>query len=456
MGSGHAALALRADWQQQIARCREELGFKSVRFHGLLCDDMNAYVGDSQNLYSFHNIDIIFDFLCSIGMKPFVELSFMPGQLASGSATIFHYLGNITPPKNYSDWGSLVGALAKHLVDRFGVEEVSRWNFEVWNEPNLKYFWSGSQKEYFQLYASAANAIKSVHPSLRVGGPSTAANAWVSEMLQFCRENDLPIDFVSTHHYPTDVALGHNLDMETSMSKVPRGVLANMAKQVRQQAGDMPLYYTEWNNSPSSRDWYHDTPYSAAFILKTIADNAGIVDMYSYWTFSDIFEELYFSSQPFHGGFGLLNIHGIPKPSYQAFRLLHQLGEERLPVNVDNSSATVECLAVRNGKQLGIIAYNHNVPLAEIKAESVHIYLQSVEGVKSAAMCRIDEDHLNPRRVWQEGGAKEYLMRADIDALMSAATLEFTPVQPVTMGDVVDFEFTLPPHGVAAIFCQLV
>lgn len=454
MGSGHAALALRADWQQQMSRIRSELGFRSVRFHGLLCDDMSAYTGAAPNPYSFHNADLIFDFLLSIGMKPFVELSFMPRLLASGPATIFNYQGNITPPKSYSGWAELIEHLARHLVNRYGIRDVSTWNFEVWNEPNLEYFWSGTQQEYFQLYEAAAKAIKSVDVCLRVGGPSTAANAWVDEMLQFCRQSGAPIDFISTHHYPTDVALGHNLDMETSMSKVPRGVLANMARQVRQQVGKIPLYYTEWSNSPSSRDPYHDGPYSAAFIMKTIADNSGIVDLYSYWTFSDIFEELNFCSTPFHGGFGLLNIHGIPKPSYQAFRLLHLLGEERVSVMPDDPNNTVECLVTRKGGTVGIVLYNHHVPLAQIKAEAVHLQLNGVRGFVSAKMCRIDEEHLNPRRAWLDKGEKEYLTQGEIADLIADTSMTFSPVTPVFMDDTLMMEFHIPPHGVVGIFIE--
>ena len=171
VGSCHAATALREDWRRQLKKCREELGFEYVRFHGLLNDDMSVCLRNEDGFleYSFFNIDSIFDFLLDIGMKPFIELSFMPSALASGSQTVFHYLGNITPPKDYNEWGALIGALAEHLVRRYGTEEVRKWFFEVWNEPNLKdFFWSGTMEEYFQLYKSAALAIKKVDSKLAV------------------------------------------------------------------------------------------------------------------------------------------------------------------------------------------------------------------------------------------------------------------------------------------------
>src|SRR4030095_2077836 len=133
VGSDHAPVALRADWQSQLQRCHKELGFRYVRFHGLLSDDMGTLVRENGKLlYSFFNADQVFDFLLSIGMKPFVELSFMPKALASGHRTVFHYRGNVTPPKEIKKWAELVKRLVRHCVNRYGVEEVKEWFFEVW------------------------------------------------------------------------------------------------------------------------------------------------------------------------------------------------------------------------------------------------------------------------------------------------------------------------------------
>ena len=187
VGSGHAILALRADWQQQLLLCRTQLGFRHVRFHGLLCDQMGTLVDEKKELlYSFFNADQIRDFLLSIGMKPFVELSFMPKILASGSMTVFHYSANVTPLKDYGLWAMLVSRLATHWVERYGIDEVATWFFEVWNEPNLAAFWTGTQAEYFKLYRTTALALKAVDARLRVGGPATANNEWITEFVDFC------------------------------------------------------------------------------------------------------------------------------------------------------------------------------------------------------------------------------------------------------------------------------
>ncbi len=450
VGSGHASLALRADYQSQLKQCHDALGFRFVRFHGILCDDMSTCSGTKEMPYSFYNVDQIIDYLLSIGMKPLIELSFMPEKLASGDKTIFHYKGNITPPTDYDEWGRLIGALTSHLVDRYGLPEVASWFFEVWNEPNLIYFWSGTKEEYFKLYNYAARAVKAVDSSLRVGGPATAANAWVDELIEYCKAEDVPLDFVSTHHYPTDVALGHYQDMEQCMADTKRGTVTEMAKSVRAQAGDMPLFYTEWHNSPSCRDRYHDDPYAAAFVIKSIADNDGIVDMYSFWTFSDIFEELYFASAPFHGGFGMLNIHGIKKPVYNAFYILHRLGNERLNVTSSDPDATVECLAVNGDKELGIILYNHDVPLSGIQTHTVKLDVKGISDNAVVRLVRIDDTHLNPKAEWIKLGEPEYLTKEQITHLKDFGELQFTE----TVINDGQLELTIPPQGIIALFIE--
>jgi xylan 1,4-beta-xylosidase len=453
VGSGHAALGLRQDWRQHLKQCHDQLGFQHVRFHGLLNDDMSVYATSffGGSAYSFFNVDSIFDFLLDIGVKPFIELSYMPTALASGPKTVFHYRGNITPPTSYEDWGALIRTLAAHLVDRYGLDEVRSWFFEVWNEPNLPFFWSGTQQEYFRLYRYAALAIKSVDAGIPVGGPSTACNAWIPELRAYCDENDVPLDFCSTHHYPTDAALGHGMDMERQMAAVERGIVTKMAARARQEAGALPLYYTEWNNSPSCRDPYHDDPYAAAFVVKTIVDNQGLVEMYSYWTFSDIFEEAPFPAAPFHGGFGLLNLYAIPKPTYHAFHLLHRLGTERVPVDCDKSNTTVEAVATKREDEIALLLYNHNVPLAPIQEERVKIVLKGYTDDASATIERIDGDHANPKQRWQELGSPTYPDRATLQQIAQAAERVQESINCERHGNNVVLYLTVPPHSINGI-----
>ncbi len=454
VGSCHAPLALRADWQQQLRRCHDELGFQYVRFHGLLCDDVGMLVRSGDKLiYSFFNADRIVDFLRSIGMRPFVELSFMPRALASGEKTVFSYRGNITPPSDYRQWAELIRRLAQHWVERYGVEEVRRWYFEVWNEPNLSIFWSGTKDQYFELYRHAAEAIKSVDGAIRVGGPATAANGWLPEFRDFCHRRKVPIDFLSTHHYPNDPVWSEAQDAESQLAGSKRGILREMACETHRQARDLPLLYTEWNASSNLRYPRQDEPYAAAFAAKTALEVSDLVQAYAFWTFSDIFEESYFPSLPFHGGFGLLTLHGVPKPVYRAFELLHRLGEEQLPI--EGSHATVDAWATRWGDNLMVLLTNHNLPRQPIANQRVHLELQDAPPPRRATLERIDDNHANAKAAWKAMGEPEYLNEAQVRQLEQASRLVAESQPWHNEGGTVHFEVELPPHAVAALTIEL-
>lgn len=450
VGSGHAPLALRADWQAQLRRVHQEIGMRHVRFHGILSDDMGTLIEQSGELiYSFFNIDRIFDFLLSIGMKPFVELSFMPSILSSGGQTVFHYRANVSAPTDLSRWSTLIRKLAAHCVERYGIEEVRRWFFEVWNEPNLTAFGSGNQAQYFELYRYTAEALKTVDGGLKVGGPATADNEWIKEFVGFCASHRVPVDFVSTHHYPTDAFGLPGDDTETQLSESTRSVLREEARNVRQQAGVLPVYYTEWCTSSNPRDPMHDDPYAAAFIVKTVLEANGLVEGYSYWTFSDIFEENYFPSVPFHGGFGLLNLYGIAKPAYRAFQLLHGLGTELRPV--EGRHETVDAWLVSDRGSTTLILTNFALPRHPIQTESVSFTLRSERVFSSASLQRIDLEHANAKRRWEQMGKPEYLSAAMVRELEAASALQ-SENQPMTYeSGQYQIELALPPQSVAAI-----
>jgi xylan 1,4-beta-xylosidase len=450
VGSCHAPIALRADWQQQLRRCHSELGFRYVRFHGLLSDDVGTVVRHKdQLLYSFFNADQIVDFILSIGMRPFVELSFMPTSLASGSTTVFQYRGNVTRPKDYQQWSTLIHTLVSHWITRYGIQEVAEWFFEVWNEPNLKAFWTGTQEDYFTLYRVTANAIKRVDPSLKVGGPATARDGWIEEFLEFCERGNAPVDFVTTHHYPTD-ALGHeDDDTETQLANSQRGVLREWAQDTRRRAGQFPVYYTEWNSSSNPRDPRHDEPYAAAFVAKTAVEASDLVQGYSFWTFSDIFEENYFPSAPFHGGFGLLTLHGVAKPTYRAFELLHRLGSERLLV--DGLHETVNAWVTRDHARVSALLVNHALPRHSIAPVRVRVHLAHAPEPAGAWLERIDEHHANAKGRWQALGEPEYLDRLAVEQLHEASVM-VREACPWTWRDGrLAIEIELPPHAVAAL-----
>ncbi len=350
VGAGRANEGLRADWQRQLAEVRRECGFRYLRFHGLLCDDMGVYriERDGREVYNWQYIDELFDAMLGLGVRPFVELGFMPSAMASGPHTIFWWRGNVTPPKDPAKWAALVRALVAHWTERYGEAEVAQWYFEVWNEPNLAGFWLGdkggrndadfdvfARSEYFKLYEVTARAVKAVSPRYRVGGPATAGNAWVPETIEFCTTRAVPLDFISTHHYA--VMSGYLDEMgnagtvlapeRDAMTKEIRGSRAKIAAS---KLPGLELHYTEWSSSYTPSDPMHDSYHSAAFILNKLKGVGDAAQSMSYWTFTDIFEEAGPRATPFHGGFGLLNYQDIRKPAFFAYQFLHRMGDTEL------------------------------------------------------------------------------------------------------------------------------
>ena len=345
IGAGRANEGLRADWQQQLAYVKKECGFRYIRMHGLLTDDMGVYKEDKNGKpeYSYMYIDVLFDFLQSIGMKPFVELGFMPSALASGDKTIFWWRGNVTPPKDYEKWEELIRNLTEHFTERYGADEVKTWYFEVWNEPNLSPgFWTGTREEYFKLYKYSVNAIKSVNPAYRVGGPATAGAAWEPELIEFCTKNNLPLDFISTHSYGVKQGfLDEHGNSGTILDKNPMSVSGDVLQSRKEISNstmpNLELHYTEWSSSYTPTDPIHDSYHEASYVLKKLKQVGNAANSMSYWVFTDIFEESAPRFTPFHGGFGMLNIQGINKPVFYSYQFLNRLGNTEL-VNNDSTS----------------------------------------------------------------------------------------------------------------------
>lgn len=487
VGSCHGTTALREDYRTQLLRCRRELGFRYVRFHGLFDDDMSVLTKtkrkgsyEEEYVVSFTNIDSVFDFLLSINMKPFVEIGFMPGCLRTKDTTVFHYKGYTSKPSSYETWDWLIETFASHLIERYGRDEVRQWFFEVWNEPNLggpdspHGFWSDTMEEYFNLYEHTAKALKRVDVRLKVGGPATSNNSWIPEFTGFCRENNVPVDFVSTHHYPTDVILGYGVEdslnffspkegenqeefekrqkewHEQLWKHVDRGVVTEMTKKAVEEAGGLPVYYTEWNSLAGLES---DGPFGASFILKTVMDGVDLVEGYSYWTFSDIFEEGGMPSKAFHGGFGLMTLQGIPKASYRAFEFLNRLGESVYEKTYAEGTVDVYAVLKEKSSCIQFLAVNHHSLMHEITEEKVRIELKGErigENVK-VEIEWLDEDHGNALTAWRNMGEPEYLTKAQRAALEAASYTYAEPFRFSEMDDAVIMEVELPPMGSALI-----
>jgi xylan 1,4-beta-xylosidase len=447
LGGPHAAFALRADFQEQLRRCKRELGVERLRCHHWFGREVGTVVRHRDELrYSFVGVDRITDFLLEIGMQPLVELSFMPEALASGPTTVFHYQANVTPPKDPAEWSELVGRLAAHFHDRYGSQATGGWLFEVWNEPNLAAFWPATMEQYFELYRSTAESLKRVHPNLRVGGPVTAKSQWIDEFMAFCKHG-APVDFVSTHQYPTDALGSESTSTLEQLAKAPRGVMCDQARAAREVIGALPLYYTEWSVTSNPRDTLHDQSYAAAYAIRTALEWVGIVDGSSWWTFTDIFAENYFPAAPFHGGFGLLNIDGVAKPVYRAFQLLHELGDELL--QVEGAHPTVNCWVARRGTRVDVVLVNLSPPFSALNSEMVTVRLDNVGRPSRARLRRIDADHVNPLRTWEELGKPEYPNARELSLMHDASALRDESISVSMIGTSAEFRLSLPANAVA-------
>ncbi|MFW7414378.1 GH39 family glycosyl hydrolase [Demequina sp. SO4-18] len=511
VGAGRANEGLRADWQAQLREAASRLGFRYLRFHGLFHDDMFVYraaygggFGPDEPLpepvHTFAYVDKVFDFLVDLGVKPFVELGFMPSALATEHRTVFWWGAHCSPPNDMDRWVELVDATVRHWVERYGLDEVRTWRFEVWNEPNLvPHFWTGTRTEYFELYERTARAIKLIDEGLLVGGPSTsvyvpdaryegetedrAAQAqtaaaadpdvldwrpvWIQELLEHCAERGVPVDFVSTHLYPTDFAFGANGDMVaiTRHADATRDDLLRLRSVLAASAfPDAEIHITEWSSSPSSRDRMHDTVFAATYITRAYLECAALADSISYWTFSDIFEEGGAGIGPFHGGFGLVTEQGIHKPTFHAFEMLGRLGDELLAATengvISRSSATGRVSAVfhnypaqMEGASVRMTSSHHEALALADLGPAVTIR-HRVEGVRPGgvyAVERLDPEHGNALSRWLEMGEPVNLTREQAAELARAAGLLARDRIVATDDGVLEIDLELPGWAVASI-----
>lgn len=481
VGAGRANEGLRANWLEHMALVSKECGFKQVRFHGLFHNDMFVYRenDDGSVTYNFQYIDELFDRLLDMGVRPFIELGFVPQDMAANDGTVFWWKGNSCPPDDYEKWGQLIGKFVEHVVARYGIDEVVAWYFEVWNEPNLNPFWHGTKSEYFELYRVTAETIKAIDPRLKVGGPSTSnfvpdarfdgetedmsehnvvtnggdldaldwKPVWLDDFLNFCSTNGLPVDFISTHPYPTDWAF----DEHGTGMKLTRGVDAT-AKDLAllrgiMDASDFPeaeIHLTEWSSSSSSRDNTHDYLQAATFVAKANVDSIGCVDSLSYWTFTDVFEESGAGDTAFHGGFGMVNFQGIPKATFHTYRLLNTLGTEVLAhtgngiVTRDAETGKVSALAYHYPPEVTKTipgSYgNHDVAEATLAAGEPAPFELVLTGLPPGAefvLEVVDQNHGDALSAWKSMGAPEPLSREHVSQLKKQARATSTELHSV-------------------------
>jgi xylan 1,4-beta-xylosidase len=449
-GSGRAILSLRESYRNDLRETERITGFEYVRFHAIFHDEVGLYDEDSSGkpVYNFSYVDQIYDGLLENKVRPFVELSFMPKKLTSDPAALhaFWYKQNVAPPKDWDKWEQLVETFARHLVQRYGEQEVAQWYFEVWNEPNID-FWVGDPKEatYYELYDRAARAIKRVSARLRVGGPATAQAAWADRFLAHCKEKNVPVDFVSTHVYGNDRAE----DVFGTHEQISRNqMVCRAVKKVHDQIAaspypNVPLIWTEYNADYSNQPQVTDSAYMGPFLADTIRQCDGLTEMMSYWSFSDVFEEQGVVKVPFYGGFGLLAERGIPKPAFNDFSLLHRLGDTRIDVNSDSALVTR-----RKDGSIAIVVWNLFLPEEPGAPKTLILHFKGQAQVRSARVTIVDKDHGSPLPAYEKMGRPQSPTVAQIEALRKAAAPPRTELHELKNESLT---LTLQPHSLALI-----
>jgi xylan 1,4-beta-xylosidase len=478
VGGGRVGEAMRADFQKHLEMVQREMPFQYIRMHGLFHEDMMVYHEENGlPIVNWQYVDLVYDHWLSIGIRPFVELGFMPYDLASGDQTVFWWKGNITPPKDWARWEWFIEQFIRHVIERYGLDEVHRWYFEVWNEPSLDVFWKDADfTAYMELYEHTARTLKRVDPQIRVGGPAShgfgdqvGKPPWGEEFLAACTERKLPLDFFSTHPYPTL----YPVDTEGRGYMVwdgPDRLLEDARgcdKLLHASAyPNIERHYTEWSSSPSPRDPVHDTAFEAAFIVDNNWRARDLMDSLSFWVVSDIFEECRQGDTPFHGGFGLVNIQGLKKASYHGYWFLSRLGDEVLAEG-DSYAVTRH----RDGT-LAVLMWNYchyrddandSRLLAAAKPGEIYnlfdvqpsreftLNLGGVGASVRLQMTRFDREHGCVYDAWVDMGAPPHILPADLEVLRRRMELDVSVQRIATPANTLEWTVAVQPFGVTLL-----
>jgi xylan 1,4-beta-xylosidase len=446
-GSGRAVISLRESYRNDLRQVKRVTGVRYIRFHAIFDRETAAYDEDQQGqpIYNWSYVDQIYDGLLENGVRPFVELSFMPAKMAANLQWHdFWYRPLPSPPKDYAKWEELIYQFTHHLVERYGRDEVAQWYFEVWNEPNID-FWTGAPKQstYFELYDHAARAIKKADPGLRVGGPASAQAAWVGDMIRHAVADKVPLDFVSTHVYGNDRAQ----DVFGTEENIPRSEMVGRAvrkiyEEVKASTRpELPIIWSEYNASYKNEIDVTDSAFMGPWLANTIRQSDGMASIMSYWTFSDVFEEQGIIKTPFYGGYGVMAEGSVPKAIYNAFALLHRLGNERLADEIQDALVTR-----RDAHTLAIAVWNYADPGETGAAKTFLLSVKGVKQLKRYSVEIVDPKHGSALEAWRAMGSPAFPTSAQYAQLRSAAAATQKIEGPL---------FTLPSQALALVVVRL-
>jgi xylan 1,4-beta-xylosidase len=461
VGTGTASLTLRSDLESHYKIGNREAGFQRVRGHGVLNDDMGIYQGPGS--YSWTNFDKYLTAISQAGMRPIMEMDFMPTKLALNGSSRDIY-------KSATDYKNFITAVAQHCLDKFGMADVSQWYWEIWNEPDYSGFWNGSNSseatsakmtEYYSLYDNAVAAITAVIPNALVGGPATTQASPIPDFLKHCKSAGTRVTFASSHVYPGGANGGTSADAN--------GLVTDNNSRVSDITGagyttsQVLSFNTEWNSSYSGQGGLAgdnvtsmDNNWNVGFILKgakLLSDknsgNTPPLAVFSYWVLSDVFDESsgpsgsyilgHSSGQlPFGQVFGLMTAQGVRKAPFNAFKMLNMLGPVRLLSGGGTGSDGVDAMATtsQSGDSLQLLVYDYYKTLNSTGSDMVTINVSNLPAALAGKQVYVtqylvDSTHSNPYSVWQSQGSPTSPSEAQWQAMKAAQHLALA--QPVSM-----------------------
>lgn len=450
---------------------RRELGARHVRAVGMFDDEMRVFCPSpasfmgheaKQPRTNWQTVDYVIDSLLDRGLQPVFTTSFVPSAMSSGPLTVFSTRAHTSPPRDWAQWEGLVRDSVAHAVERYSLEIVRQWYFEVWNEPNLSgWFWGGDQSDFHRLWATTHRAIKSVDASLRVGGPSSARAEWIDELLEFGRRHDCLPDYLITHIYNNDSATDHPLapfDPAAAIesNKSPNfalDIMRNLRAQLDRTGFKGELHWNEWGRSFQAVDHRREQPAEAAFIARLLAEGSQTADVFAYWCLSDIYDQVGYGREAFFGGYGLLNLQGLRKPAYHAFELLSKLGTERVALDGDGTDSFCNAIVTTSpGRTAHVLVYAAD-EADEPQRQSIEVTVDVPADARPGRLYRIDSIENNVLARWRELGQPAYLSRAQTRELADDNVLKpsSSPVRFETDATGARARFTMESPGVALL-----
>jgi xylan 1,4-beta-xylosidase len=439
---------LRADLQAHLRFLQQEFGYRHIRFHASFHDDVSVVqkLPSGEIVYRWTQLDHIYDFLVDAGFDPIVEINPMPAALASGNDTFFWYKQNVTPPASYEQWENFIRSYIEHTVERYGIDRVRNWYFEIWNEPNLRnHFWTGTMEDYYELYASCAKVLKDFDSALQVGGPASAGSKETLPFAEWCRSREVPLDFVSYHSYPQGEACAYK-SVEDSPFQPGMCFVSDIKETKRTLAkagfGDLPIFMTEWNSQAQTANWEAkwvgnenvNNLFAGAAVCHLVHGCDADLDLMAWWVASDVFEEGGPQVEPYGSRFqyyGMLTIDGLPKSSFHAFKFMHQMRGQRYEVTLPEGNPPSRGAIVTDELSCNrVLIWNCVFPHAQGEPWQTSFDLPLTKNLSSRKTIRVTtatvrEGQGSAYEFWKEMGAPPNLTRVEQDALSARSQPDY-------------------------------